>query len=100
MAFKEILKEFNEELNKFVNDLTLWIPLIKLLVMSDQEFYVFWDNFSNLHKEKKIYSLDVVERMKNIFLRLRNSEEEWRNLSEKEVKELLSFSASQKYIFS
>lgn len=98
MPLKEKLLPFNKELNKFIKELKLWIPLIKLLIISDGEFDSFWDDFTRLHKEKKIYTPEVLERMKGTFLKLRNSGDENYNLNDKELKELLSFSASR-YIF-
>ena len=97
---KNIIEDFNTELNVFIKELKLWKPLIKILVMSEKDFQVFWTKFSKLHEEKKIYSSEVCNRMKKILQKLRFSEDSCQSLSDKELKELLSFSASQNYIFS
>ncbi|HPZ06589.1 MAG TPA: hypothetical protein PL110_00615 [Candidatus Eremiobacteraeota bacterium] len=98
MALSDIPKDFNQEVNKFIEELELWIPLIRLLLLPEEEFCNFWEKFSKLHEEKKIYSLQVIERMKQTILKLRIDDTEPYNLSERELKELLSFSASQKSI--
>ncbi len=98
MSFRNITENFNEELNNFIKELKLWRPLIRILVMSHKDFTKFWDKFSKLHEEKKIYSHEVRDRMKKTLEKLRASEDNCQNLSEKELKELLGFSASQSYI--
>jgi hypothetical protein len=98
MSFITIPKDFKEELNSFIDELDLWIPLIRLLLLSEERFEEFWESFEKFHREKKIYSQEVIERMKKIILTLRTGHEERHSLNDRELKELLSFSASQKFI--
>ncbi len=98
MPLNAIPEAFKEEVRNFIDELELWMPLIRLLLMTDSEFEKFWISFSTLHKEKKIYTQEVVDRMKSIIVKLRTEKDERYNLSERELRELLSFSASQKFI--
>jgi Glu-tRNA(Gln) amidotransferase subunit E-like FAD-binding protein len=98
MSLNDIPKAFKEEVRNFIDELELWMPLIRLLLLTDSKFEEFWISFSTLHKEKKIYSQEVVDRMKKIILKLRTEKDERYNLSDRELRELLSFSASQKFI--
>ncbi len=98
MSLNDIPAAFKEEVRNFIDELELWMPLIRLLLMTDSEFETFWISFSTLHKEKKIYTQEVVDRMKKIIMKLRTEKDERYNLSDRELRELLSFSASQKFI--
>ncbi len=98
MPLNDIPEAFKVEVCNFIDELELWMPLIRLLLMTDSEFESFWMSFSTLHKEKKIYTQEVVDRMKKIIIKLRTEKDERYNLSDRELRELLSFSASQKFI--
>lgn len=98
MSLNDIPEAFKEEVRSFIDELELWMPLIRLLLLTDNKFEEFWISFSTLHKEKKIYTQEVVDRMKKIIVKLRTEKDERYNLSDRELRELLSFSASQKFI--
>ena len=66
MALSDIPKDFNQEVNKFIEELELWIPLIRLLLLPEEEFCNFWEKFSKLHEEKKIYSVSAPSRPREI----------------------------------